>query len=92
MTLTKKCKHCFEHRLLKRNRVWLNKGINISTEPGRKGNINKDSINRLLLASGRLISSFQENCALYAFFIFVSNPRSSASPHDAVSVSETNAE
>lgn len=72
MTLTKKCKHCFEHRLLKRDRFWLNKGINISTEPGRKANINKDSINRLLLASGRLISSFQENCALYAFFLSLS--------------------
>lgn len=72
MTLTKKWKHCFEPRLLKRYRVWLNKEINISNEPGHKENINKDSINRLLLASGRPITSVPGKLRVICIFLSLS--------------------
>lgn len=53
----------YRHCLFKRRRVCLDEEMNtrdISVEPGSRENANKDSINRLLLASYLLISSFEK--------------------------------
>lgn len=65
MAVTKRWKDRsrYRHCLFKRHRVCLHEEMNtrdISVEPGSRENANKDSINRLLLASYLLISSFEK--------------------------------
>lgn len=81
----KKWNDCFQYRrcLLKRHRMWFDKGINIediSTEPASKQNITKNLINKSLFASDFLISSFRKIARYTHSLISVANPRSNAVP------------
>lgn len=77
MTFMKKCEDCtwYRHYLLKtspcvvRLRNKYSKYFNWAGE-----NTNKNFINRLLLASDHLISSFSKTARYMHFVIFVSNP------------------